>query len=207
MRKTLFSLLLMAAAGAHATPSESTQRLVFDNGSTCTGVAIGPNTMLTALHCLPETYTQMTVGGLAPRVLLRTNDRTDHVIFVFAEPIFKTWSNPRAVAPEQAEELTVWGYPANHTTQQYRRLTVSGVDEPMTMQTGAYVYSLDGNVFFGDSGGGAFDAQGNLVCLITSMVFHEHQSVRWVYPTCNAWTFTREQMDEVRRYANGQVQI
>lgn len=195
MHKTIASLLLMLASSAAAeSPSASTFLLTFDTTSKCTAVAIGKHAFLTAAHCMPATYYKIHANGIELNIKLRVEDKTDHAIFVLNGQEFGAWTHGRTKGPEPGEELSAWGYPGGHVTQQYRRLYGSGVAD-----YSGPVFTLDGNIFFGDSGGGVFDKDGALVCLITDLIVFSKEGVGFSQPGCRPWSFTREQMDEVAR--------
>lgn len=136
-----------------------------DSGGTCSGVAIAPHIISTAKHCLySETtgllaYHKLSVNGDLVVVLSVIPDITDHVLIV----VDKTFPNYVKVSSKTLavnDDIHFWGNP-NNLYDMYRRGYVSNHEKCQT--------TFDSNGFFGDSGSGVFNSDGEIVATISAL--------------------------------------
>ena len=155
------ALALVSQAFAGSSPTLTTARLDFDYG-TCSGTVVGPQTILTAGHCLKEEENElgfeepppdtMKVDGYKVTILAVVFDEADHAL-VKTDFVFKDWSKISRPPPVSAV-VHYWGNP-DGISHVYREGYVTSYTH------GAMV--MDVNGFFGDSGSGIFDEDGDLV--------------------------------------------
>lgn len=167
MRYILPLLLLLGGCGGCASiPSHSdlratTLRLEFAGGVICSGVAIGPQTLMTAQHCM-DTPLQA-VNGARVKVEGIGRDKRDLATIKIAGTSFKQWA--RIGAPlKQGDRVRWFGNPAG-LPNVYREGYV------VRAQTSEVL--IDARGFSGDSGAGIFDSAGRVVGVLTG-------SMTWV---------------------------
>lgn len=160
----LVVVLLSAGCGVSPprhVPKESAVRLEMADMGICSGTIIGPHAVLTATHCFEDT-TLVRLNDTNAEVIQRMDDGRDHTI-VLVNRTFVYWVSVGSEA-QQGDDVYYWGNP-DGIWDWYRRGYVVGTDtdakgRPLT------VYDING--FFGDSGSGIFNAQGQLVA-VTSL--------------------------------------
>ena len=132
---------------------------------TCSGTAVGPHVLLTASHCMTKGKV-LAINGWSPKVISVRHDGADHALVV----VDLTFNRPARVAsqsPSVGDVVFIWGNPEGfNDLLRYGR--VSGA-EGVTL--------LDLNAYFGDSGAGVFNEQGQLVGVVSSLAgspeFHQ----------------------------------
>ena len=162
MRYLLPLLLLLGGCGGCASvPSHSdlratALRLEFAGG-TCSGTAIGPDTLLSAKHCF--THELVSVNGQRARVVESHTESRDRIVVKVAGIRFKSWAK-RGPVPTQGDKLRFWGNPSGEAGV-YREAIVSRVrTDQIVLQT---------VVCAGDSGSGLIDAQGRVVGIVSAV--------------------------------------
>ncbi len=162
---------MLAVAGAFlvsaalAAPPTTTLRIDLDDG-TCSGTVVAPTVILSAGHCFEDEDssdffgapppTTMRVDGYPVKILAIVTDGDDHAL-VKVDFTFKQYSR-LAKVPAAGAHVHYWGNPAG-VRNVYREGYVTGFEHARMM--------MDINGFFGDSGAGIFDADGNLVGVIS----------------------------------------
>lgn len=127
-------------------------------GATCSGTAIGPDTFLTAEHCLAGEL--LTVNGNAVAVVAILRDGNDHAKVTVAGAKFSHWAKWASRPLVQGDAVTWIGGPAGET-HVLRRGYAAKVAKQGTL--------VDAQVWKGDSGAGVFNDKGELVGMVSAM--------------------------------------
>ena len=112
MRYLLPLLLLLSGCGCMSVPSHdelraTALRLEFQDG-VCSGTAIGPDSLLTAVHCL--THPLLRVNGQSVTVTASRTESRDRIVVKVSGIRFKAWAK-RGPMPLQGDTLRFWGVP------------------------------------------------------------------------------------------------
>jgi hypothetical protein len=132
--------------------------LVLYQGGFCSGVIVGPHAILTAAHC-HVIGNPLKVNGAFVTVTDMVDDGADHVLYRVAET-FPTWA-VRGPMPLVGDKAFIVGHPFGW---------------PPMYRSGEYSGSVgtdqlwDIHVIHGDSGGGIFAANGQLVGVVSQIV-------------------------------------
>lgn len=173
MRLIAVAVLCLLAACCATVPSEygaarpSTLRLEWAIGKqVCSGVAIGTHTVITAAHCTTDALGEFTIDGKPGTWTVLANDGNDHVMLRVTQRLTNIARVGRE--PRVGQELFLWGQPdrIEHLLRVGRvagtRLNADGewcIGSAKTCD----VMFVDMNLTYGDSGGGFFNARGELV--------------------------------------------
>lgn len=156
---------------------------------TCSGTSIAPNAFLTAGHCLKDPKFFVNINGLRPTIAYVFYDKTDHLIIVFKENIFKTYSQINPIQLKQGQDISFIGNPGN-LRNMFRNGYVSGVYRDAVF--------LDMNSYHGDSGSGIYDTQGKIRCVVSEGYIQiSPQSLHMQVVICYGFTFTKEQKTQI----------
>lgn len=162
MRYLLPLLLLLGGCGGCASvPSHNelratALRLEFADG-VCSGAAIGPDTILTAKHCMAHPL-QMVNGNFVTVVDSRVESK-DRIVVKVAGIRFKSWAK-RGGPPVQGDKLRFWGQPSGEADV-YREAIVSQArTDRLVLQT---------VVCPGDSGSALFNERGEIVGIVSAV--------------------------------------
>lgn len=160
--KLLLAATLCVLAGCAGNPvanaHRSTVRLEMDNG-TCSGTVVGPHTILTAEHCLTDTHT-LAIDGQPVAMVRVTLDHHDHAL-VRVNATFSAWVN-RGATEGQGQAVFVLGNPGD-LKDMYRHGFIAG----QSRVKGVTVTLYDLNGYYGDSGSGIFNDQGDLIGVVS----------------------------------------
>lgn len=157
------SHLLMAAALAvvtaccsapQASPKAHTLRLEMEGGI-CSGTAIGPDEVLTAVHCLENPLTR--ING-EPVQLLESRQIGPDMIVIRVDRRFDSWARWADRQPEQGATVYYWGNPVG-LPDVYRRGYVAGYNQGRIL--------VDIEIGQGDSGAAVFDEHGRVVGVVS----------------------------------------
>lgn len=160
-------LVLIATPGCAREGHAAAVATLSLNGTTmCTGVAIKPQVVLTATHCL---YPGLLADGL-PILEVLASDGNDHTLIrtqkVYEQVVKVDKHAKQGESPEVGTNLELYGHP-NGLPLQYRRGYVTGyVPTPPFAQevvAAPEVLLLDLEGTGGDSGGPMLDKRGKLV--------------------------------------------
>jgi V8-like Glu-specific endopeptidase len=163
MRYLLSLLLLLAGCGGCASvPSHDDLRataLRLEFGPyVCSGVAIGPDTLLSAQHCAKAAPLKA-VNGQRVKVIGVGRDKHDLITIKVSGIRFAHWA--RFGPPmKEGDRVKWWGQPARQEYV-YREGYVARV-------TPQEIW-IDAQLFGGDSGSGVYDEQGRVVGVITGV--------------------------------------
>jgi V8-like Glu-specific endopeptidase len=173
------SILTLILTLPFAVNAQTTARLDFNDG-TCSGTIVAPNVILSAAHCFEEEEDVMSYFGLAPqrttmkvdgyqvKILAYVSDDNDHEL-VRVDYTFKQYSR-LAKLPAVGAHVHYWGNPAG-INNVYREGYVTGYHNSAMM--------MDINGFFGDSGAGIFNSEGNVVGVISFIQVHPHGGLKF----------------------------
>lgn len=198
MRALLAVALCLLAACCASVPERaadsraSVLRLELD-GSVCTGVAIGPNALLTAAHCFGDTTVgAMKINGKPAGFAIAANDGHDHVIVRVSSRLHHlALIGPM---PPAGTFVYLWGNPLG-LEGVLRTGRLAGEIDCLGKPKGTCTMVLvDIHATFGDSGAAIFDAQGRIVTLQSGGI-----SARgWTMPYAYRLHFTPEQLAAAR---------
>jgi len=153
---------LLAFAGCASSPVDKIHKvavhLTMDNGS-CSGTVVGKNTILTATHCLADARS-LAIDGIPVVVYKAYDDKHDHLLLVTS----LSFRDAALRGPEakQGDSVYVIGNPGE-LVDIYRQGTVAGYKE--FPEAPATLYDING--YFGDSGAGIFNHEGQLIGVIS----------------------------------------
>lgn len=172
--RVLLASLLLAASLAVFSQSSSTAYLYSSINSahqielasrseitTCSSVAVGKHTLLSAAHCMIGTGT-VSVDSNDRAILSAVYDDNDHVLIVVDGPEFPVVSQMDQRTPVKGEHVHIWGWPGNAKTPVYRDGVFKSIepgDDPLL------VWQLP--VFHGDSGSGVIDDHGKVINVVS----------------------------------------
>lgn len=177
MRSTILLALALVSGACGASPATdrvhpATFKIETGVGS-CSAVAVGPHTFLTADHCVVnDGLRRVAVGEVVVDVASIVADDRDHVL-IRVDHRFKSWVQVRRSPIRQGEAVFIFGNPGNQTDL-YRKGYFAGTEDvilnhPDTKadwpQSGALLFDL--NIGRGDSGSGVFDERGLLVSVVS----------------------------------------
>lgn len=136
-------------------------QLGFKGGGVCSGTPVSRNTILTAAHCVDDKPRSMTVDGVPTGIREIIDDGNDHALVVTYSGFTKRASfGPH---PTVGDHLHIFGNPAA-IEDSYREGTYSA---PLTAE-GTRWYTIDMNVWHGDSGAAVWNEDGQIVLMITA---------------------------------------
>jgi V8-like Glu-specific endopeptidase len=133
----------------------TTARLEFEKGI-CSGTVVQKHTVLSAEHCFKDNPTEMLVNGKKTKILSIVSDDQDHSL-VEVELTFKQYAKLDLRKPSVGTTIHYWGNPGG-LSMLLRRGYVAGYEEGYTL--------WDVNGFFGDSGAGIFNEDGQLIAVM-----------------------------------------
>lgn len=153
----LLLALVSCAAGGGQGWQNTTLYLQFENGI-CSGTAVAADVVLTATHCLKGDRL-VAIDGREAYALRVEHDGQDHTL-VKVTARFKSWATI-GPALKVADRVRWIGAPGGNPNV-YREGYVSRVTKDEIL--------VDGQLWKGDSGAGLFNARGELVGVISSML-------------------------------------
>lgn len=207
-REVLFSLGILLELAVlvnlcHAdNPYATTQVLSFAHGY-CSGTSVGPQTLLTATHCLVTGGELKAVDGAPAKVTFTTSDGHDHTL-MRVDGSFPMWANLDVDGPMQGDHVRYWGNPNGHPNL-YREGYIAGyciAPKECLDKTKVKGVDLTGPLYVlltpgwnGDSGAGIFDDKGNVVAVVSARdTFAPTMPVVLAVP----FHFTPAQLAEIR---------
>lgn len=178
MKKILASFALAMLVGCVAPPPPAPKHEVKDatvlvalvGVGTCSGTIVGPHAILSATHCF-EGNPAVSIRGSVVHVRKRIDDAWDHTILI-VDQTYTYWA-ARGASPQQGQYIHIWGNP-DDKLDWFRVGYVVGNDKD---ESGKPLLVYDINGFFGDSGSGVFNDQGQLVAVTSICVFDSAQGV------------------------------
>ena len=199
----VMALTSCAAPPPKLTPHEMAQRwavkLDFADGS-CSGTMIGPHQILSATHCFIESKAKsIKIDGVDADIVSEMDDGSDHSIITVNQN-FASWAKV-APLPEIGEPIFSFGCPGE-MKQQFRVGYVAARDKAdmaeagITKKLNVTTFSLP--IYFGDSGSGLFDAQGDLVAVVSALDWQGNGIVQYDEAAAFDLTFTPAQWQQVR---------
>ena len=161
MRYLLPLLLLLGGCGGCVSVTQSdmratTLRMEFATGL-CSGTAIGPDTILTAKHCLSHPLKM--VEGVQAEVIGSKLETRDTIVIKVKGVRFKHWAK-RGPRPNQGDHLTFWGNPEGVPDVMREVLVSRAWTDGLVLQA---------TVCPGDSGAGLFNARGEVVGIVSAV--------------------------------------
>lgn len=144
-------------------------KLTYQDG-TCTGTIIGPQAILTAAHC-HEVGNPLKLDGRYVTVIDSAQDGKDHIIYRVTER-FPVWASV-GPKPKLGDKARLLGNP-RVLERIYREGTYSG------QYDGRDIWDL--NTWFGDSGAGIFNDQGEVVAVMSQAFAEGPFSVAGSFP-------------------------
>lgn len=159
MRRYLFALALAAITACCATvpppsPKSHTLRLEMEDG-VCSATAVGPDTVLTARHCLAA---RITLLGGTPVRMVESRPIGPDMMLVRVDRKFSAWAQWSDRKPEQGDRIYYWGNPSG-LPDMLRRGYIAGFRAESIL--------ADVEVGQGDSGAAVFDEDGRIVGVVS----------------------------------------
>ncbi|WP_202844778.1 trypsin-like peptidase domain-containing protein [Luteimonas saliphila] len=174
MKHTLAALLVLLAGcgGCASIPTHTDLRSVNHRLTTasgiCSGTAVGPDLLVTALHCGKVVQ----VSGVPVEVETVETGKRDFVLLRVKGLEFKRWAR-RGDLPRQGDRLRWWGNPVGETDV-YREGYVARVDENAIV--------IAAQICKGDSGAGLFNERGEVVGVVSAMTADQHCQFALSFP-------------------------
>lgn len=160
-----WALVLLLAGCVHTNPRDTALALTLAKGS-CSGVAVTPDTLYTAKHCVDDGNTVTAVNGKPVQVERIIHGVGDRAAVVLKQAIFTSTAKVGG-NPKQGDKIRWWGQPQlwpgqNTIPDTYREAYIAKVaDEDMLFV---------GVVCPGDSGSPVFDSRDRLIGLVVIRV-------------------------------------
>jgi V8-like Glu-specific endopeptidase len=161
----------------------------------CTATAIGPHALLTASHCEKPSNRLRVDGGRAVEIVQIKRDDLDHTILYLKDITFTEWANFSFDGAALGEEVFMFGNPGSFPSM-LRRGYFSGVDnsdEPI-------ILLLDMNGFFGDSGSGVFNKNGDLIGVISIITQDKVDDFTLTFMGIYPMGFKEQDFEEAKRF-------
>lgn len=149
-----FLSLPAACVATEGSPKAHTLRLEMEGGI-CSGTAIGPDEVLTAVHCLSNRLVKI---NDEPVELLESRQIGPDMIVIRVDRRFDSWAKWADRKPEQGDPIYYWGNP-------------SGM--PDIVRYGYIAGFIDGRILVdvevgkGDSGAAVFDRDGRVIGVVS----------------------------------------
>lgn len=156
-----WALILLLAGCASTQPRDTALALALTQGH-CSGVAVAPDTLLTAKHCVEDGNTVVAVNGHLVTVKAIVPGAGDRAAVVLTKPIFTHVAKVGGV-PSQGDKVRWWGQPQLWPGQRplpdtFREGYIAKVTKDGVL--------LVGLICPGDSGAPVFDSNGRLIGLL-----------------------------------------
>lgn len=171
MKKALALLLVVLSLTGCGTPparhvlKDAAARIEIGGVGVCSGTIIGPHAVLSATHCFADPG-NIKINEASVTVKGREDDGFDHTILI-VDISFDYWASIAQWPLAQGDSVYYYGNPAG-LHDWLRRGYVVGNDRD---DDGKEILILDVNGFFGDSGSGVFDRDGNVAGVISICTF------------------------------------
>jgi Trypsin-like peptidase domain len=192
--------LLASTACSQVSPVEPSPALSKDNRAahhihftnmldedSCSSIAVGTHTLLTAAHCVFGT-SKIYIDGQSATITSTLYDEQDHVLVVEDGVTFTDYAVIDQREPRPNEHVRLWAWPGSATKVVFREGIFSETDED-TFTVPLYIYVLP--IYPGDSGGGVISDDGKVITVVSL----GDQSARMA---CFALAFTPAQLAQVK---------
>lgn len=191
MRILATLLCVGLAACAHVDVARETAvKLQFPDGS-CSGTIIGPHVILSATHCF-TVDPRIAIWRQPARILARMDDGNDHTI-IRVDRTFPVWAVIGHM-PKMGSEVHMIGNPGD-LPEVYRHGYIAG----MAYIDGKLCDVYDMRIWFGDSGSGIFDADGDLIGVVSFIYTLDSQGSQLTMAGSFPLMFTPAQWAEAER--------
>lgn len=178
-------------------PAPATLTIQPELSSGCSATAVGPQTLLTASHCIRDGALFLGVEGLPVAILSVERDLTDHAL-VKVSWVFPVYAEISLTPPVQGDRVRMWGNPGV-LEDQYREGYIAGYCPTTTC------FPLDIPVddivmvaipgWKGDSGAALFNPAGQIVGVISTVTM---VGPGYIPMGAAPFTFTPEQLAGIR---------
>lgn len=169
-------------------------------GGMCSATAIGPHALLTATHC-EEPSDTLYVEEIedALHIQSRIRDENDHTIFIVDAEFTDFVSVKLNDDFDQGEELFYFGNPGKFHDL-YRRGYVSGsYDSSSVFNQRPLEILFDFNGWFGDSGAGIFNKDGQVIAVVSTVTEAEAKEVHIKLTGAYPFKFKQDDLDRVHK--------
>ena len=171
----------------------------------CTGTAVGPHALLTALHC-DEGETDVISLDLAVQkyhIVGHIYDGRDHIIYRLDGPAFKDFVTIQEREAKVGETVTSYGdgrgdFPQHTYFGKVIEDSNGGDTSEIDMAAGAHNFSLP--VIPGDSGSAIYGTDGDIVALVTYGGSNEYTGTKEAVGF--ALNFSAEELEMIRETQN-----
>lgn len=178
----------------HAATHRIEQRTIFSS-SVCSATAIGPHALLTAAHCVLASPQLLVDKDTFVTIQAQLVDDRDHIVLLIDGPAM-TYVDVKVRPFVAGDEVHIFGNPGGFTDL-YRRGVVSGSKEMGTpIGDAVTVVYLDLNDFFGDSGAAVFNADGQVMGVVSTLHVDQSFKLTGIVPL----SFTADQFKEAREF-------
>jgi hypothetical protein len=192
--------LQVSASGPDYAEARKTTHLIVEHtivggGAQCSGTAIGPHALLTASHCEQPTSVIMVDEDEHVKVLGLVRDGNDHTIY-FVDATFKYWSPIVLRSPEIGEDVFIFGNPGKFEDILRKGYVANVMPKDID---GPEADILDMNGWYGDSGAAVFDADGNIIGIVSVVLVQNKDGVSQKFVGCIAFGFSKEVLEAARK--------
>lgn len=206
LAKLVLSLFVAASTlspvqRAHTSTKHITQRTVI-KGAQCSATAIGPHALLTATHC-EEPTDDLMIQGVDTDVTItkRIRDGQDHTIYLVSGVTFDNFvSVDTQHELQMGESVYIFGNPGE-ISDSYRHgyfSTLSVNTDPFSSEPDTLLFDM--SVWYGDSGAGIFDSNGDLIGIVTGTLTQGDGKHLFQFTFAYALKFQQSDLNKARLY-------
>ncbi len=166
------------------------------DGPECSGTAIGKHALLTATHCESPTE-KIRVNGRDATIVFLLRDGADHTIYLLSGVEFEYYARVFQNEMAVGDEVFMFGNPAGFS-RLYRKGVVSGqyfLDDEKKL-----AIVLDINNFYGDSGAGVFNKNGDLLGVMSLLLGNNQKQAQFKVAGLYAMKFHPEDLENARTW-------
>jgi hypothetical protein len=172
------------ASHSSTAQAKSSHRLSFintegENQDYCTGTAIGPHAILTALHCDENAqYLQVRIDYSFYRYTIQTGvvDGRDHLILLLDGPAFTNIDSYVTRAPKQGEPVYIYGNGHAQFPAPLKVGFVTNEYDPSDVNAATQLFYVSLPIIPGDSGAAIYGADGAILGIVTYRISDEAES-------------------------------
>lgn len=136
-----------------------------DDGDSCSSVAVGSHTLLTAAHCVMGTG-KLDIDGNEADITATYYDEQDHVLITENGVTFSQYTPIDQRVPVPNEHVQMWGWPGRANNAVFREGNFEKTEDgDFDNSLILYAYLLP--VYSGDSGSGVISDEGKVITVVS----------------------------------------